>query len=416
MGPETGYHPNYGSSDPDTSIFYDVIVSMDRKHILLTGGRAPATLELARQCAAHGHRVIVAESMPVHLCRYSRAVVRHYAVPPPNTSGKAFINALIAIIKHEHIDLLIPTCEEIFFIAQGLEQLQEHCDVFCAPIEQLKRLHSKWEFIQRAREYGLAVPETFLLASPADLENFIDGYKKPFVLKPVFSRFATHVHLLDNAQQAHAILSKLPISTTIPWVAQQHLEGQAYCTYSIAHHGTLAAHSTYAVDFTAGRGACINFTACEQAAIERWVTQFVQQEHFSGQIAFDFIVSREGEALPLECNPRATSGLHLFSAEDHIPDVFLNPSPTQSVRKPVPGTQRMLALAMLLYASTNICSWSRLWDWCRTMVQARDVIFAWNDVGPLLAQPQIVWYNLSESRKRHLSALAFSTWDIEWNG
>lgn len=389
---------------------------MDTKHILLTGGRAPVTLDLARQFAAHGYRVIVAESMPVHLCRYSRAVTCHYGVPSPNTATDAFIDTLIAIIKHEKIDLLIPTCEEIFFVAQGLERLQQHCTVFTAPIEQLRRLHSKWEFIQCARDYKLAVPETHLLTSPADMENFIARYDKSFVLKPVFSRFATRVHFIDNAEQALTILPQLPISQATPWVAQERISGQAYCTYSIAHHGILAAHSTYAVDFTAGRGACINFTACEQPVIEAWITHFVQQEQFSGQIAFDFIVTSEGNALPLECNPRATSGLHLFGLQDHLPDIFLVSSTTKPILRPKIGTQRMLALAMLLYAPANVHSWSRLRSWWQTMRQASDVIFNWHDAGPLLAQPKIVCYNLAESRKHHLCALAFSTWDIEWNG
>ncbi len=393
--------------------------TQDTKHILLTGGRAPVTLDLGRQFAAHGHRVVIAESIPVHLCRYSRAIAHHYDVPPPNIATEAFLDTLIAIIKREKIDLLIPTCEEIFFVSQGLERLQQHCVVFAAPIEQLRRLHSKWEFIQCARHYNLAVPESHLLTSHTELEIFIARYKQPFVLKPVFSRFATRVYFIESAEQAHTLLPQLAISRTTPWVAQERIYGQAYCTYSIAHNSTLAAHSTYTVDFTAGNdrnGACINFTACEQPAIERWIRQFVQRERFSGQIAFDFIVTPEGNALPLECNPRATSGLHLFRLQDHLPNVFLAPSITKPVLKPEIDTQRMLALAMLLYAPANIRSWSRFRHWCQTMMRASDVIFNWHDAGPLLAQPKIVAYNLVESRKRHLSALAFSTWDIEWNG
>ena len=255
---------------------------MDTKHILLTGGRAPVTLDLARQFAAHGHRVVIAESVPVHLCHYSRAITHHYDVPPPNRATEAFLDRLIAIIKHEKIDLLIPTCEEIFFVSQGLERLQQHCAVFAAPIEQLRHFHSKWEFIQYARRYNLAVPETHLLTSHAELETFIARYDKPFVLKPVFSRFATHVSIIDNTKQVHILLPQLAMSQTTPWVAQECIYGQAYCTYSIVHNGILAAHSTYAIDFTAGRGTCINFTACEQPVIERWVTHFVQQERFSG--------------------------------------------------------------------------------------------------------------------------------------
>jgi len=122
------------------------------KNILLTGGRAPATLELARLFHAAGHRVFVAESLPWHLCRGSRAVAKNFRVPPPNQNPTGFINELVSIIKKEQIDWLIPTCEETFYVAMGRDRLQQFCPVFSTDIDQLKTLHSKWEFIQQAQE------------------------------------------------------------------------------------------------------------------------------------------------------------------------------------------------------------------------------------------------------------------------
>src|SRR5579862_3436967 len=109
-------------------MYQDSHVSMSMMtHVLLTGGRAPVTLDLARKFARAGYCVSVAESSPVHLCRYSNSVRNCYDVPPPNTEPAAFIAALIEIIREEQIDLLIPTCEEVFFVAQGLERLSEYC-------------------------------------------------------------------------------------------------------------------------------------------------------------------------------------------------------------------------------------------------------------------------------------------------
>lgn len=119
------------------------------QRILLTGGRAPATLDLARQLAVAGHQVYMAESCPAHLCVHSREIVRNYSVPKPNEDSDGYINALIEIIMLEKIDWLIPTCEEIFFVARGLDRLSQHCLVFTDSLDKLRCLHSKWEFIGR---------------------------------------------------------------------------------------------------------------------------------------------------------------------------------------------------------------------------------------------------------------------------
>ncbi|HTK09811.1 MAG TPA: hypothetical protein VL485_21745 [Ktedonobacteraceae bacterium] len=382
----------------------------------MTGGRAFVTLELARQFSRQGHRVIVAESVPVHLCRYSRCVRKHYRVPRPNAEPEAYIDALIDIIRREQIDLLIPTCEEIFFIAQGRERLQAHCHVFVASFAQMQRLHSKWDFIQCASQHHLTVPDTHYLASQNDLRSFLAHNQRPFVLKPVFSRFATNVICCADTRSFPPTLASLPISARYPWVAQEMMVGQAFCTYSIASQGRLLAHTVYPLHYRAGQGACIHFEAVEHPAIDQWVARFVECEQFSGQIAFDMIVTADGTVYPLECNPRATSGIHLF--QDALPTAFLSGQGSQeNVLRPDPNVRAMIAVAMLLYGlPTVLRSWTGFSKWVETFFHARDVIFATNDIKPFLLQPLILWYNWKESRKLHLSIQEFSTLDIEWNG
>src|SRR5690242_2391765 len=129
-------------------------------NILLTGGRAPAALELARIFDAAGHRVFMAESVRGHLSAPSRAIVRNF---------------------------LVPTCEEIFHIARGYEVLSKYCTVFTESIERLHPLHHKYQFVCKAADYGLAVPESMLLESAEDVQRAFDRWDG-LVLKPAYSR------------------------------------------------------------------------------------------------------------------------------------------------------------------------------------------------------------------------------------
>jgi hypothetical protein len=119
----------------------------------------------------------------------------------------------------------------------------------------------------------------------------------------------------------------------------------------------------------------------------------------------------------LECNPRATSGMHLFGNCDQLEHAFLFPGQMHNVVRPQSGTQAMIAIAMLIYGPAAIFrSWQRLRIWLYAMLHARDVIFDVRDMGPFLAQPLILWYNWRSSRRHKRSLLANSTYDIEWNG
>ncbi len=71
------------------------------KRILLAGGRAPATLELARLFYVAGHTVTVAKSMPWRLCRGSKAVAQVFRVPPPNRQPEQFVDALLNIVRRK---------------------------------------------------------------------------------------------------------------------------------------------------------------------------------------------------------------------------------------------------------------------------------------------------------------------------
>lgn len=392
-------------------------LSSRRQRILLTGGRSFVALDLARQFARAGHQVIVAESLPIHLCRYSKSVKKHYLVPRPNLQPEAYIDDIVCIVQEEQIDLLLPTCEEIFFIAAQRERLSEYCRVFVAPLWQMRALHSKWEFNQRARGYGLSVPETHLLTSQCDLQCFLARNRRPFVLKPVFSRFATQVQVVEVEERAKSSFQHLTISADSPWVAQERIAGQLFCSYSVARVGRLIAHVVYRADFTAGQGACIQFEPVEQREIDRWIEHFVEQEQFTGQIAFDFIVTSAGEVYPLECNPRATSGIHLFGQDDQLVKTFLeNDQRSQLMFRPPAFARAMIAPAMLVYGLPAVHSWARLREWLSIFARARDVIFDWRDLRPFLCQPLILWYNWRGSRAAGISLQAFSTRDIEWNG
>ena len=84
---------------------------------LITGARAPVALELARNLSKDGHTVYIADSLRFPLARCSNFVKKIFRIAAPRLSLSQFKNDLQKIIKDYNIDLLIPTCEEVFYIS-----------------------------------------------------------------------------------------------------------------------------------------------------------------------------------------------------------------------------------------------------------------------------------------------------------
>ncbi len=375
-------------------------------NILLTGGRAPATLELARAFHRAGHSVFIAESLRGHVSQPSTAVKANFVLPAPRQNKEAFLDALRQIIVENMIDLLIPTCEEIFYVSMGRDKLP--CAVFAEPIKKLNNFHNKWNFVVNAIGLDLYAPETILISSQDDVLHAYAHWRR-LILKPVYSRFAARTLILPSLKEA---LSTLTFET--PWVAQEFIDGQQYCTYSVCHNGMVHAHTTYPSEFTAGQGATVAFHHVDHPAIFNWVKTFVKENNFTGQIAFDFIQMSGGPLYALECNPRATSGVHLLASNPQFVKAFLDPQP--GCVTPLRRSSRMLSAAMLLYALPTAIRSGRFLKWLKIYFSSRDVILNLTDPMPALFQLRSVFAYLALARKFGITSLEAATFDIEWNG
>ena len=173
--------------------------------ILITGGRAPAALDLARKFDATGHTVFAADSAPWMVCGASRAVQDSFRLPEPKHHPYDFALELARIIERERIDVVVPTCEEVFYVGRFKTLLSERARVFCPDLDILRSLHSKWEFaslVEREAGFGSIVqaPESWRITGGADISS-LPAPSDQLVFKPVYSRFAVETLIRPKADQ-----------------------------------------------------------------------------------------------------------------------------------------------------------------------------------------------------------------------
>lgn len=361
------------------------------KKILLTNGRSPAALDLLRSFENHGHEVYIAESLPLHLCQFSR-FGHSLRVPAPRQHPREYINCLIEIVNKYSIDLIFPIYEEVFTIGRFRHEFDGLCEVLCSDFSLLKRLHSKYNFMEMCREYGLSHPQSELLHAAEQTDDYSNK-----VLKPLYSRFGTDVYIKPDSATVHKL------SFTKPWVMQQFVEGTTYCVYCLAHEGRILALSIYPMEVTL-MGACISFRHEDNPQIMKWVSTFIEKSGVSGSISFDMII--EGSIVyPLECNPRVTSGIHLLSQSEGFNEAVLEKKPLeQAAYKPT-----MLAGFVFSKALLRWSYWKIFW-------RSKDVLFRWSEPFILPGQFICVLYFQFLALKYRTSVNEASTLDIEWNG
>jgi glutathione synthase/RimK-type ligase-like ATP-grasp enzyme len=379
--------------------------------VLITGARAPAALDLARAFRAAGHPAHMADCSPCWTARLSTAPSSVQAYASPVHRPEAFAADIDRLLDTVRPVLVIPACEEVFHLAALARRRPALAgSLFAPPFETLRTLHSKRLFAQACVDQGLPVPETWTLTDPGDLAGLPPT--QSLVLKPEYSRFGVNALIRPEPEA----LATLPISSERPWVAQRHVAGTEMSFYAVARADRLTAFCAYGSTWRERGGASYAFAPPEARATailrDLAVTLAARIVH-DGQFACDVILDAQGQPWLLECNPRATSGVHLFMRDAALARAFHDDAPRVEPRDP---PFLYLGPAFALFGLPAAIRSRGLAEWRTLRREGRDVIGASGDrlplAGALVDSAAFAARALVSGR----SLAAAMTADIEWNG
>lgn len=341
------------------------------KTVLLTLGRMPKSLDLARGFHALGWRVVVAEPFAWHLCRASRMVSKSLRVRAPARDPDGYLDDLRKVIERERIDLIVPVSEESLHVAGLAEGLAAGVRLYAPPRAALIELHDKLMFARKMRALGLPVPETYPADSDAGETLAAD---RAYVLKPANSCAGLGVSM-------HAAGTPLPErGARRDLVVQERLDGRLLSSFSMLRAGRVLVTSVYRGVVMSGTVAVCFERLAEHASIADFVASFARKTGYSGFASFDFVEDDAGRVQAIECNPRVTSGIHFLEAED-VARAIAEPDASGPVRfRPQTLMQQFYpCLIEWQVAMFNGRERGRKW---RAMREARDV--TWDPRDPLV--------------------------------
>ena len=364
--------------------------SENPKNILLTGGKMTKALLLARSFHATGHKVFLVETKNYWMAgnQFSNSVERFYTVPAPQHDPDGYTQALLDIVKKENIDMFIPVSTAVASVYDSLASpvLSSYCGVFHFDADITKMLDDKLAFCEKARSLGLPAPKSFPITDPEQLLKFdFEGDGSQYILKSVAYNSVQRLALVKlpcSTEKMAAYVHSLPISKDNPWIMQEFITGQEYCTHSTVRDGVLMLHCC-----SKSSAFQVNYEDVENPQILEWVTHFVKELNLTGQISFDFIEQEDGTVYPIECNPRVHSAITMFHdqpkvvADAYLSDSSQAPKPTL---QPRPDSKPTYWLFHELWRFTNVRSWHDLQERLKIISRGTEAIFSVSDPLPFL--------------------------------
>ncbi|WP_136068794.1 ATP-grasp domain-containing protein [Modicisalibacter radicis] len=381
------------------------------RRVLITGARAAAALDLARDFAAAGWEPHLADCVPARMASWSRAPARVHRYPAPRHQSAAFRERIVELVDTFDIELVVPTCEEVFYLAAPAMQGRLEARLCASPLPTLRRLHDKLAFARHCAASGLPVPASHPIDSVRDLTDFADT-SRDWVFKPRFGRFGDRTRVAPGPCELTAITP----GPDAPWMAQQRIIGEEACFYAVARRGELVAFAAYGSEWRLQGGASYAFdplTSQRERVLSDIAARLARSAGIHGQFACDVMFDTAGSPFLLECNPRATSGVHLLAGAGDLARAMADGVPAPGAS---PSATCYLGPAMLLLGLPRALRDTKVRQWWRCLVSGHDAISRPGDRRPFFgALVDAAAFTLA-GVMRNISTNAATTHDLEWNG
>ena len=346
------------------------------------------SLQLARLFHQAGHRVVLVESRSYWLIghRFSCAVDCFYTLPA--SSSPDYAAALLALVKREKIDVYVPVCSPASSLhdSQAMPLLARHCEVLHVHPNTILQLDDKFQFFQAAQRMQLAVPRTVLITDPEEVVRFdFSNQNRPYILKSIAYDPVRRLDMTklpcSSAHATAAFARSLPISKSNPWILQEFICGQEFCTHGTFRAGELRVHCC-----CESSAFQINYQNINEPNIQAWVQAFGLGLGLTGQASFDFIkADDDGKIYAIECNPRTHSAITMFYNHPGVAEAYLGHEPLASPAIPKSDSRPTYWIYHELYKLlAQSRSFAQASTHLQTIFSGKDAVFDWHDPLPFL--------------------------------
>lgn len=329
----------------------DWLRKLDGMKILLTEGSSITARELLF-CLGPQHTIDVVDPSPLCQARFSRYVRHCYRCPPFSTEPEAYLEFLIARLRAEPYDAVVPSHEQMYLLARVAERFKGLTGLAVPRFEDLHRVFGKAEFARLMQELELPTPATTIVHSREELLGFEDF---PCFVKVDYGTAGKSVSPAANRQDMLRIADEYERAGWFGQgrevVIQKRAEGVQSVFYAVFQHGRMVAHHCIELRLPAETGWASCGESARHPVVHEQVSRLGAALNWHGGIFFDYFYDPlSGQPQYIECNPRIGGPYHALLSGVDLAGQFLKVSVGEHVEPLAPGKvgvrfhQRMLML------------------------------------------------------------------------
>jgi len=216
-----------------------------KRPVLILGWIPRIIVPIARSLHSHGIQVDLADCVNAPRIAYrSRAIREFVRVQYPDYSLEEFATGLRDFIKRQGHDLLIPTDDlGLTALMECYEDLKDIVEIACPPPSVTRRVLNKAYTLEAAQRCGICVPRTVIVSNSEQLNEQIDGFPFPWVLKPVAKERRLKKFKSCSISSVHDITRLFPAPREFdpPMLLQEHCAGDGVGVEILLHRGECVA-------------------------------------------------------------------------------------------------------------------------------------------------------------------------------
>ncbi len=173
--------------------------------VLVTDAGRGSAIAIIRSLGRHGWPVIVADTAGTSAGRYSRYAMHRLTYPPPETSPRPFVEAMLEAVQRYNVDLILPVTDPaILTLAAARTRFESLCELAIPSDAALAAVTNKTETLELARRLGVPIPRTVLVKSVDEAIESARSFSWPLVLKPQSSRLCRPGQPIEHLSVTYA--------------------------------------------------------------------------------------------------------------------------------------------------------------------------------------------------------------------
>ena len=376
---------------------------------LITSSRMPYAVGMVRKLAEAGHTVYASDAYDLAPGSHSNYLAGHFVTGSPRDATEQFIDDVVHIASENEIEMVVPSFEEVFYLATQRARLDEVTKLYAPSFETLLQVHDKATFQALTDRLGIRTPQTLVARSDGELREHIERFPRYFA-RAAFSRGGVALLTNTGPLAGHVAVDDCHPTPESPWLVQEFVDGPMLCTYTTMHGGRATQHCTYRAPRQWEHSTAIAFESVDGSETLETASAIAGDLGYTGQMSLDF-VDDDGTLYMIECNPRATDGLLLVDAGDLAEGLIEDERELTMVP---PGEEVQLSMAVFgQMFEEGLKEWPRS---IHDIAHIRDANKGWHDHMPTLYNFLAFAHHAKLEMKERTALFVAMAGDISWDG